>query len=265
MISSTRARPFKFSGRIAPSDTLHRITMAATPGAPAPDEHQLAPNIVQVEITTPPPTHWIGVPQYAETVRSTASQYNPAGDCSGYFMSSKFQPNNNCYAYGCNIATNTFPQPGRKSGYLITQSTLDGPSVAAYAAKDGLIEAGRDRAALASFAAARKQAAGSLDGHFVALMISAPDGKDWPGDYHWARCDDNVTFSSWSQKDGSDQVTNFDFAGNPISDPATANWQVNQGPIQPDKSQPDYNPSDLLIGYVFYCYMFVPNAGVDII
>jgi hypothetical protein len=95
-------------------------------------------------------------------------------------------------------------------------------------------------------------------------MISAPSGAYWPGDYHWARCD-NSEFNSWSQKDGGDQVTNFDFAGNPIVDPSIANWSVNQGPIQPDKTQPGFDPNDMVVDYVFYCYMFVPDTGVNII
>ncbi|WP_170229179.1 asparaginase domain-containing protein [Polyangium fumosum] len=264
MKSSSTPRRFKFSGIAAPEDTRHRITFAAL-GGPAPDEHQIAPTTVNVTITSPPPTRVIGVPQYAKTVRGTSNSYNPAGDCDGSFMSSRFQPNNNCYAYGCNIATNTFPQPGRASGNLLTLDTLDGATVAAYATKDGLIEVGKDMASLFAFASSRKGTQGALDGHFVALMISPPGDANWPGDYHWARCDDNVEFRSWSQKDGNDQVTNFDFAGNPIRDPAKANWQVNQGPIQPDKTAPDYNPNDLIVEYAFYCYMFVPNTGVNIL
>jgi hypothetical protein len=259
-----RTRRFKFSGMIAPHDELHRTTQAQDPEA-APDEHQIAPTTVSVTIKSPPPTRVIGVPQYAATVRGASARYNPAADCGGAFMSAKFQPNNNCYAYGCNIASNTFPQPGRYSGYLLTAEGLNGETVSSYAAQDGLAFAGKTMAEVTAFIAQRKAAKGTLDGHFVALMISPPGDANWPGDYHWARCDDGEELRSWSQKDGGDQVTNFDFAGNPIKDPAQANWTVNQGPVQPDKSQPGYNPNDLIVSYGFYCYMFVPDAGVNIV
>ena len=103
---------------------------------------------------------------------------------------------------------------------------------------------------------------GFLGGHFVALMISPAGDANWPGDYHWSRCDNSSgSCGSWSQKDGNDQVTNFDFAGNLITDPATANWTVNQGPIQTGSDVGD----DQIVDYAFYCYMFVPDSGVNII
>jgi len=83
---------------------------------------------------------------------------------------------------------------------------------------------------------------------------------NWPGDYHWARCDNSSdACDSWSQKDGSDQVTNFDFAGNPINNPMTANLQVTQGPVSSTDSR------ELLVEYGFYCFMFVPETSVTII
>jgi len=61
-----------------------------------------------------------------------------------------------------------------------------------------------------------------INGHFVALMISEEiPGLLWPGDYHWCRSSNNEQ-SSWSQKDGSEAVTNFDFKGSPITDPRNA-------------------------------------------
>lgn len=261
--TSNMPRHFKLSGRIAPDDRLHQPTVGA-PGE-APDEHYIAPATVSVVITDPQPTHTIGVPQYADTVRSVAARYDPAGDCSGYFMSCRFQANNNCYAYGCNIATNTFPQPGRASGCLI--QTIDGPTVSSFAVKDGLVFVGETLDDVRSFATKRRQgrASGALDGHFVALMISPAGDSNWPGDYHWARCDDNETFTSWSQKDGGDQVTNFDFAGQPLTDPASANWTVNQGPVNDSPPDPVHQGQDQLVSYAFYCYMFVPDSGVNIL
>jgi hypothetical protein len=250
-------RQFKFSGRIAPQDPFHQITEAA-PGAPAPDEHDIAPTTVSITITNPGPTRVIGVPQYAPTVFGAGAGYDPPGDCNGAFMSCNFQPNNNCYAYGCDIASNTFPQPGRISGNLITAATLNGPSIQQFAEQDGLTMVGTSVEDIRAFASAR--GAEAVSGHYVALMISPAGDANWPGDYHWARCDDDVNYASWSQKDGNDQVTNFDFAGEPITDPATANWTVNQGPINPPS-----DTDDLIVEYSFYCYMFVPSGAVNII
>lgn len=260
----TPTRQFKFSGMVAPQDPFHQVTHAA-PGAAAPDEHYIAPTTVSVTITNPPPGQTIGVPQYSATVIGGPAVYDPAGDCGGAFMSSQFQPNNNCYAYGCDIASNTFPQPGRASGNLITAATLNGPSIQAFAEQDGLIYVGADLNTVRRFGEARKASGVQSSGHFVALMISPAGDGNWPGDYHWARCDDPINYQSWSQKDGNDQVTNFDFAGQPITDPSVANWSVNQGPTQPDQSQPNYNPDDLIVEYAFYGYLFVPANGVNII
>jgi hypothetical protein len=262
---SAPQRQFKFSGRIAPQDPFHQVTVASAAGA-APDEHYLAPGTITVNIVVPPNTPPIGVPKYGPTVYGGSTDgYDPAGDCQGNFMSYKFQPNNNCYAYGCNITTNTFPQPGRQSGYLLTAQDFRmpfdslGQLVASYAEKDGLVFIGLSIADLLQYKSSRA----SLNGHFVALMISPAGDASWPGDYHWARCDNSEgPCDSWSQKDGNDQVTNFDFAGNPITDPATANWTVNQGPV------PAGSPTvgqDQVVSYAFCCYMLVPITGVAII
>ncbi len=148
-----------------------------------------------------------------------------------------------------------------------------GEVVAGYAVKDGLIMVGKTMNDVLAFKSAHqgttppqgelaaKAGCGALNGHFVALMIS-PAGTDgnWGGDYHWARCDNSSgACDSWSQKDGGDQVTNFDFAGNPITDPSVANWTVNQGPVS------TANPAELVVSYAFYCFMFVPAGGVAII
>lgn len=55
-------------------------------------------------------------------------------------MSYKNQPNNNCYAYGVNIASNTFAQPGRASDGSIPWSvSMTAESVTANAVLDGVI------------------------------------------------------------------------------------------------------------------------------
>lgn len=271
-------KPFKFSGMIAADDRRHQTTRATTANT-APEEHYLAPTTISVTIVQPPGIGTIGVPQYGTPVNGgSPNGFQPATDANGNFMSAKFQPNNNCYAYGCNIASNTFPQPGRKSGYKLVPSDFQqslaaiGEKVAGYASKDGLILVGRTMSDLMTFKSSRQGTnpgpgqlgAGFLGGHFVALMISPAGDADWQGDYHWARCDNSSGgCDSWSQKDGGDQVTNFDFAGNPITDPSTANWTVNQGPLDDPKS-PDNN-EDQLVSYGFYCYMFVPDGAVNIL
>jgi hypothetical protein len=241
----TTAR-LKFSGRIAPDDRLHQVLPEGH--APRGEDTVIAPHYVYIP--------GVGnVPQYADTVAGPFVGYAPATDCDGYYMSFRFQPNNNCYAYGCNIASNSFAQPGRMHGYLYPDPPT-GPGVQTGAEKDGLIYVGTDIAELRAHEATAPSAAG----HYVALLISQPDTPNaWPGDYHWVRCDDLQAFASWSQKDGNDQVTNFDFAGEPITDPASANWTVNQGPI----SQQDSD--DLVVSYEFYCYMYVPWGPVSII
>lgn len=259
----------KLSGMIPPGDPLHTYTVGL-PGTTTANEHYLAPTTVQVTITTPiSEAGPIGVPQYAPTVVGTAAPtYSPATDCAGAFMSVQYQPNNNCYNYGCDIATNTFAQPGRYSGCLLTPSNLDGPTVSGYAEKDGLI--------IVSIGGSIQDCVNywdnnpGLNGHFVALMISPVGDVYWPGDYHWARCDNSASgCNSWSQKDGNDQMTNFDFAGQPITDPSLANWTVNQGPISVP-SNPATNPAppdvpEVVTTYDFYCFMFVPFDGVNII
>ncbi|MGE7993605.1 hypothetical protein ACQKPE_21725 [Pseudomonas sp. NPDC089554] len=269
---SLLARQFKLSGRVAPQDQFHQVITDAALLA-APDEHYIAPTVVSVNIVYPQ-TQTIGVQKYGPTVvGGSAGGYNPAEDCQGNFMSYKFQPNNNCYAYGCNITPNTFPQPGRQSGYLLTSADFSKPVaglgavVSSYAVKDGLVMAGMNMAELMKFKSSKQGinpgvgvGVGALGGHFVALMVSPAGDANWPGDYHWARCDNSSGgCDSWSQKDGNDQVTNFDFAGNPITNPATANWTVNQGPIS------NTNTNELVASYQFYCFMFVPDSGVNII
>ncbi len=264
-------RQFKFSGVISFQDQLHQETSAPALGG-TPDEHYLAPKVIPVNITVPE-KKTIGVPQYSPLVYGEAvASYNPAGDCHGNFMSSKFQPNNNCYAYGCNITPNTFPQPGRQSGYLLTAANFKksfselGQLVSSYAVKDGLEFVGTTLEELMKFKSSKQGtnpqdiATGYLAGHFVALMVSTAGDANWPGDYHWARCDNSSgSCDSWSQKDGSDQVTNFDFAGKAITNPITANWMVNQGPVSKADTR------EMVVDYDFYCFMFVPKSDVRII
>jgi hypothetical protein len=273
----------KTSGRIAPHDHLHQPIIVAHGGpAPTSNEHYISPAVVPVQILNPAPaagaySNMMYIPQYAQTYFGGTAGYSPATNCKGYFMSALFQPNNNCYAYGCNIAPNTFPQPGRKNGtdiWAVSAAAqppgITGEIVKTAAEQDGLVYVGKSMADVLTY----QKNHNPLNGHFVALMIS-PLGIDanWPGDYHWARCDNSSgACNSWSQKDGNDQVTNFDFAGSPITDPSKANWTVNQGPV-PAPPMPNPSPvappvqvqSDNVATYNFHCFMFVPNSGVNIL
>lgn len=251
-IGATKSgRKFKFSGLVEPNSLLHYSQTEAPDGAMIPPTYVF--------------TEWPNnnlIPQYAPTIKGTFNGYNPAGDCNGYFMPYLYQTNNNCYAYATLICSNTFPQPGRNSpGSVPFEQEFSAHAVMTNAVLDGLEYVGeciddiRDHNELKG-----------LVGHYVALMFSEPESNiggdsnaNWPGDYHWVRCDDNVNFSSWSQKNGSNQVTNFDFAGNPITDPATANWRVNQGHFGNSADK------EFIVNYNFYCFMFVPIKGVNII
>ena len=79
--------------------------------------------------TTPQYVNVPGIPykiaQYAPTVYGgVVARYQPGLDCKGYFMSSTFMTNNNCYNYACNIASNSNAQPGRKHGYTFTTAVV---------------------------------------------------------------------------------------------------------------------------------------------
>lgn len=238
------SKAFKFTGRVPEGDLRHSHQEESPDGALIPPTYVYST--------------WGNVPKYGDTVQTKGTGYNPAGDCDGNFMSDKFQPNNNCYAYGCNITPNTFPQPGRASGAPNLWKNFTPEQVRDNAVSDGLVAIGSTLDELRAHAEANNPDGSA--GHYVALMFSPPEkviggdsSANWPGDYHWARCD-SLSPMSWSQKDGGDQVTNFDFAGVPITDPSVANWRVNQGPI----GSGDIN--EYRVTYGFFCYMFVPYA-----
>lgn len=236
MISSVAPRTYRLSGRLPQGDLRY---------APQSDPQDV---IAPIKVPIPGGLY---VPQYAPTVVGTENRYDPAGDCDGSFMSSKFQPNNNCYNYACDIATNSFAQPGRKHGILLG-GDFDGQDVEQGANADGLLSISHEPMTAEQLQVRAKDLPA---GHFVALLISQPKPDlAWPGDYHWVRCDRDM---SWSQKDGTDQITNFDYAGQPISNPAEANWTVNEGPLEGE--------DDVVINYDFHAIMFVPDGKVDII
>ena len=255
---------FKYSGLVSEDDPLH---------APLPVEvadlaelvSDLSTGILEdferATVIVAPDYIRIGrrkIPQWSPTVRGHVRGFDPAHDCEGNFMSYKFQPNNNCYNYACNIATNSFAQPGRKHGIsVLDNKKLDAGKVIEGALADGLILIEKDSLSMDELVNMERKASG----HFVALFISDSDETaGWKGDFHWVRCDGNECMS-WSQKYGADQVVNFDFRGMRILDPRSANWEVNQGP------QRHGGRTALRVQYTFQAWMFVPYAEgrVDII
>lgn len=111
--------------------------------------------------------------------------YNP-----GFWNNEAFvMANNNCYNYAMNYRSNTFAQPGRKSGnlYIPPPACLN---VKNSAVKDGL----------------QTVCAGSVKN--VALVI-------WPGvDYHWYR---RHSEGFWGHKPGSTAARNTDNNGKIIN------------------------------------------------
>jgi hypothetical protein len=104
---------------------------------------------------------------------------------------------NNCYNYGCDIMTDTFAQPGEAHGAKWT--SLDCVNVGTAAEADKLVTSPNKMCANCT--------------HIVALVMD-------PGtDYHWYRRDRN---GNWSHKPGGTPATNLDAAGNPITNPETA-------------------------------------------
>ena len=122
------------------------------------------------------------------------SPYSPAFWNDG----STVQYGNNCYNYGNNKRTDTFAQPGRRSGdYPNPMACAD---VTAAAISDGIIAL---------------PASGICPDTEEKIALVVDPGTD----YHWYRLDDN---GMWSHKPGGTQATNLDNSGNPISNPETA-------------------------------------------
>lgn len=111
-----------------------------------------------------------------------------------------YQSDNNCYNYACNVATDTFAQPGRAASG-VDNWIMFCPEVSAGAIADGL----------------EPRSAGTQSrercSHTVALVV-APDI-----DYHWYRLDAN---GLWSHKPGTTEATNLDNSLQPIVNPETA-------------------------------------------
>lgn len=247
-------RPFRYKGRDV---AFQERTAPKSASIPEPDPYEM---IIPLSIK-----------KYSGSVTGDAKPpiYDPSGDCGGAFMSSQYQPNNNCYNYAVDKATGTFAQPGRMSSNFVWYGTdVTAEDIKQNAMKDGLKEVGDEWSQVTTFY--DTEIVNDPEGHLVALVFSPPaqllkDSNDesWSGDYHWVRCDEyneHQHLCKWSQKDGWDSVTDFDCAGHIIRDPSAANWVVNEGPISGDSQEREY-----VIQYSFHCYMWVPGSSVDII
>jgi hypothetical protein len=210
------------------------------------------------------------IPVWGPAKRDKVDGFRPAMDCDGNFMSYRFQVNNNCYNYACNIATNSFAQPGRRHGIKLLKKgkMLKASDVIVGAEADGLKLIGREEMSLSRALNSAIYLNGSIGkggGHLVALFLSeAQSDIRWRGDYHWVRSD-HPSGRKWSQKDGPDHVTNFDFRGNWIVDPTKAFWTVNMGPPQTGWGRRKDRLTSKIVTYCFAAWMFVPYGRVSII
>jgi hypothetical protein len=159
-------RKYRLSGMLPQDDLIHMAVMV--------DAGEIAPVYVEVPGGRK-------VPQYSPTVIGTSIAYDPAGDCDGNLMSYKFQTNNNCYNYACNIATNSFTQPGRMHGLFLSDSPQGptGAQVVKGAELDGLVKIGGSEISVPQL---KHHLGTNLEGHFVALLTSEADiSVKWPG------------------------------------------------------------------------------------
>ena len=120
----------------------------------------------------------------------------------GYWNnSSTTKWNNNCYNYGNNKRTDTYAQPGRAAGIILTQDD----DMYCAAVTDAAVADGIEKAPISGICP------DTLDK--IALVIA----PKW--DYHWYRQDSS---GMWSHKPGQQEATNLDNVGNPIVNPETA-------------------------------------------
>jgi uncharacterized repeat protein (TIGR02543 family) len=114
------------------------------------------------------------------------------------------QPYNNCYNYATNTRTDTFAQPGRWSGSMLTAENMNAANLIAFCKGDGLIATTKT----AVLPYGRTRICLVLDPYF---------------DFHWYRQNAN---GLWSHKPGTDVARETDDSGNPITDPETADRGV---------------------------------------
>ncbi|MDJ0819037.1 MAG: hypothetical protein QNJ58_22695 [Desulfobacterales bacterium] len=135
----------------------------------------------------------------------------PAYESAFWNDAGTIQYDNNCYNYGNNKRTDTFAQPGRRSGDY--PNPMECTEVAAAAVSDGL-----DILPASGVCPDDKVK--------VALFVDPDEPQK---DYHWYRLDSD---GMWSHKPGGTEATNLDQSGNPITNPETADrnnpvWDLN--------------------------------------
>ncbi|KAL9957002.1 hypothetical protein ACROYT_G038579 [Oculina patagonica] len=123
---------------------------------------------------------------------------------------------NNCYNYATNQQTDTFAQPGRKSGNPLPDP-FNGPQVQQAAESDGLVTLKQQYVPIPGFPFVMIPPEHQNAGHLVALVVSPP--QSYINDFHWYRLDSN---GWWSHKPGEEEVTSEDYSGQPIKDPRLA-------------------------------------------
>jgi hypothetical protein len=109
-----------------------------------------------------------------------------------------WQGQNNCYNYASNYRTDTFAQPGRGTGQMYDDITVQ--EIHDAAARDGYTDSCVGRKAI-----------------YVGFCI-IPGGFD----YHWYRRTKPISdLVRWCHKPGGTPARNYDDSGDPIHDPAT--------------------------------------------
>jgi hypothetical protein len=114
-----------------------------------------------------------------------------------------WRENNNCYAYGTNRRTNTFPQPGRGGGQMFTDRTQAAVITAV------LLDGGAKQTYCQPSARSPR---------WLCALVTTPD-RAWNWDYHWYR---KQTSGVWGHKPGKTMAQIYDNAGRVITDPQTA-------------------------------------------
>lgn len=174
------------------------------------------------------------------------------------------QLSTNCYAYAMNSRVGhpkgDTPQPGEKSG--APESTAACPAVSAAVVQDGAPDDIR-QAERCPYNKQQQKPPPDRPGYYLVALVStskpsgydAADGVEYGNDYHWYRQDDN---GRWSHKPGTTKAIDTDSAGQPISNPETANRRT----LYRDLGM---GGVDLVIDYDNFCgYFYVKKGGAPV-
>lgn len=255
----------KFSGLAPENHPLHYVLNTDERFPPVDMVwRRLAPSYLHV------PKLGTKIAKWGPTKRARVVGFRPDKDCGGNFLPHRFQENNNCYNYACNIATNSFAMPGRLHGVdCCKKGQMMGAEGLIKAARaDGLRLVGKTEMSLAQAIKSQVYIRGRAQGdggHLVALFVSPPKSTiRWKGDMHWVRCDHPLG-AEWSQKAGTDNASDLDFAGHKIVDPQEGCWVVNQGPPPTGWGKNKHRLTEQVVEYSFAAWMFVPYKRVSIL